>query len=72
VREARCEVPVTRVPFGLGIALAISVVATIYLGVLPNRVLQIAQHSAQDLLPQAPVPASNAAETPRPTAIPAQ
>jgi len=25
-------------------------VATLYLGILPNRVLQIAQHSAQDLL----------------------
>jgi NADH-quinone oxidoreductase subunit N len=52
MREARQQVPVSKVSFGLGTALAISVFATIYLGVLPNRVLQIAQHSAEDLLPQ--------------------
>lgn len=72
MREARSEVPVTRIPFGLGVALAISVVATIYLGVLPNRVLQIAQHSAQDLLPQASAAASNTAEMPRPALLPAR
>jgi NADH-quinone oxidoreductase subunit N len=52
MREARKQVPVSKVSFGLGTALAVSVFATIYLGVLPNRVLQIAQHSAEDLLPQ--------------------
>src|SRR6202008_2832238 len=52
MREARREVPVTPVPFGLGIALALSLIATIYLGILPNRVLQYAQQSAQNLLPQ--------------------
>jgi len=72
MREARAEVPVTHVSFGLATALAISVVVTIYLGIFPNRVLQIAQHSAQDLLPQAPEPPSNTAETPRPAPIPAQ
>jgi NADH-quinone oxidoreductase subunit N len=54
MRESRKVVPVSRVSFGLGTALAISIFATIYLGVLPNRVLQITQHSAQDLLPQPP------------------
>jgi NADH-quinone oxidoreductase subunit N len=54
MREARKEVPVSKVSFGLGTALAVTILATIYLGVLPNRVLQIAQHSAQDLLPQQP------------------
>jgi len=52
MREARRQVPVSKVSFGLGAALAVSVFATIYLGVLPNRVLQMAQHSAEDLLPQ--------------------
>ena len=72
MREARTEVPVARVPFGLATALAISVVATIYLGILPNRVLQIAQQSAKDLLPQAPAPASNTAGTPCPAPVTAQ
>jgi NADH-quinone oxidoreductase subunit N len=50
MRESRREVPVTPIPFGLGLALVISVLATLYLGVLPNRVLQYAQQSAQALL----------------------
>ena len=56
MRESRRPAPVTPVPFGLGAALAISIVATIYLGVLPNRVLQYARESAQTLL-TAPTPA---------------
>ena len=71
MREARTEVPVTRIPVGLATALAISVVATIYLGILPNRVLQIAQHSAEDLLPQNAGPSSSS-ENPHPASIPAQ
>jgi NADH-quinone oxidoreductase subunit N len=70
MREARTEVPVTRVPLGLGIALAISIIATIYLGILPNRVLQIAQHSAQDLLPQQAAGALNTAQNPHTAALP--
>ena len=54
MREARKEVPVTPIPWGLGFALALSLTATIYLGVLPNRVLQFAQKSAQDLQPATP------------------
>src|SRR5271169_2753489 len=52
MREARKQVPVAPIPFGLGLALTVSVLATLYLGMLPNRVLQYAQHSAQGLLPQ--------------------
>jgi NADH-quinone oxidoreductase subunit N len=52
MKEARKEVPVLPVSFGLGTALAISVLATLYLGILPNRMLQYAQHSAQNLQPQ--------------------
>jgi NADH-quinone oxidoreductase subunit N len=71
MREARKEVPVSKVSFGLGTALAVTIFATIYLGVLPNRVLRIAQHSAQDLLPQQPsmgsamVPVQHSALMPR-------
>src|SRR5437763_11780940 len=45
MREPRQEVPVTPVPAGLGFALALSLAATIYLGVLPNRVLEYASRS---------------------------
>ena len=67
MRESRKEVPIGRIPLGLGTALAVSVVVTLYLGILPNHVLQIAQHSAQDLLPQQ---SSSAAQIPRPTGVP--
>jgi NADH-quinone oxidoreductase subunit N len=50
MREARRPVPVTPVPFGLGAALACSILVTLYLGILPNRVLQYTQQSAQGLL----------------------
>jgi len=45
MREPRQEVPFTPVPAGLGFALALSLAATIYLGVLPNRVLEYASRS---------------------------
>ena len=50
MRNERVEAPVARIPAGLGIGLAISLIATIYLGVLPNRVLDYAIQSAQDLM----------------------
>ena len=56
MREPRKEVPVTRIPAALGLALAISVIATIYLGILPNRVLRYTLDSAQALI-QHPGPA---------------
>ncbi len=71
MRESRKEVPVTPIPFGLGLALGVSIVATLYLGILPNRVLQYAQQSAQELLPQQLRPISaNTAQTRLPLAIP--
>jgi NADH-quinone oxidoreductase subunit N len=48
MREGREEAPMTPIPFGLGAALAISVIATIYLGVLPGRVLDYAARTATD------------------------
>jgi NADH-quinone oxidoreductase subunit N len=68
MKESRKEVPVTRISLGLGTALAVSVVATLYLGLLPNRVLQIALHSAQDLAPQHS--SSATAEIPPAAALP--
>jgi NADH-quinone oxidoreductase subunit N len=46
MREPQREVPVARIPVGLGAALAISLFATIYLGVLPGRVLEYASRTA--------------------------
>jgi len=51
MREARTEVPVMKVPAGIAAALVITVAATIYLGVLPGRVLDYALHSADGLMP---------------------
>jgi len=50
MKEAREEAPLPRIPAGLGTALAISVAATIYLGVLPGRVLEYASQSVSQLL----------------------
>ena len=50
MREARTEVPVMKVPAGIAAALVITVAATIYLGVLPGRVLDYAIHSADGLM----------------------
>jgi NADH-quinone oxidoreductase subunit N len=72
MREARKEVAVAPVSISLGFALALCVFATIYLGILPNRVLQVAQHSAQVLMPQPAPAASTTAEIPRPVAVPKQ
>jgi len=52
MREGRKAVPVSRIPLGLGVALALAMGFTIYLGLLPDRVLQNAQESARELLAQ--------------------
>jgi NADH-quinone oxidoreductase subunit N len=50
MREPRDESLLPRVPLELRTALAISALATIYLGILPGRVLDYAARSAGDLL----------------------
>jgi NADH-quinone oxidoreductase subunit N len=50
MRDEGTEAPVARMPASLGSAVAISLIATIYLGVLPNRVLEKAVRAAQDLV----------------------
>jgi NADH-quinone oxidoreductase subunit N len=52
MREAREDIPVAPIPAGLGLALALSLAATIYLGVLPNRVLEYAGRSVNLLVHQ--------------------
>jgi len=53
MREPREEVPTsTPIPLSLGAALAISVFATIYLGILPGKVLEYAARSASGLMRQ--------------------
>jgi len=57
MRESRKTVPVSRVPFSLGMSLVACVAATIYLGLFPGRVLQYTQDSAQQVVqPSLPVP----------------
>jgi NADH-quinone oxidoreductase subunit N len=72
MKESRKEVPVTPISFSLGLALALSLIATLYLGLVPERVLQITQQSALQLLPQQSSGASNVAQTPAPVAAPQQ
>ncbi len=50
MREPQVDAPTTPIPMGLGAALAISLAATIYLGVLPGRVLDYASRSVGALL----------------------
>jgi NADH-quinone oxidoreductase subunit N len=49
MREPREEVPLTPIPTSLALALGLSLGVTIYLGILPNRVLEYAGRSV-DLL----------------------
>lgn len=50
MREPRGEVPVTPAPPATGLAIAVCVLATLYLGVFPGRVLDLATQSASQLL----------------------
>ena len=62
MRESRKEVPVTPVPFALGMAMALCMLATLYLGIFPGSVLQYAQDSAVHLV-------QHVVETPAPTPV---
>jgi formate hydrogenlyase subunit 3/multisubunit Na+/H+ antiporter MnhD subunit len=50
MREAREEAPRLPMPFPLGLSLALSLIATLYLGLLPGRVLDYAIQGARALL----------------------
>jgi NADH-quinone oxidoreductase subunit N len=70
MREPRKEVPVSPIPFGLGLSLAASMVATLYLGLFPNRILQYTQESARQLItlsdPSAPMAEAGLTSSERP------
>ncbi len=71
MREGRKSVPTSRIPFGLGVALAVSMGFTLYLGLLPDRILQKAQESARELLEQpTPSPAQPVPSEPSETLPP--
>ncbi len=61
MREPRGEVPMTRVPAAAAFAIAVCVVATLYLGVLPGRVLDYAVQSAHDLVSDTAAPLASSA-----------
>jgi len=50
MREAQQEISVAPTPLSLHVALAVSIVATLYLGILPGKVLEFASRSARELL----------------------
>jgi NADH-quinone oxidoreductase subunit N len=50
MRDARGDVPVLHVSPGVKLSLAISAVLTLYLGILPGRVLEYALQGAKDLV----------------------
>ena len=67
MREPRGDVPVTRIPAATGVAITVCVVLTLYLGVLPGRVLNFAARSTDRLITQqssasAPMPAVNSGQ----------
>jgi len=62
MHEPRKPVPVIPVPLAARLALAVCVIATLYLGIFPGRVLRYAQGSAQQLV-QHSVPSATVSET---------
>lgn len=64
MREGRQEIPATKIPLGLGTALVVSLAATVYLGVLPGRVLDYTLRSADQLVSPASAVASSHPATP--------
>ena len=50
MKEPREEAPVAPVSLSLGVGLAVSVLLTLYLGILPGRVLDYADEGAQQML----------------------
>jgi NADH-quinone oxidoreductase subunit N len=60
MREPRGEVPVAPVPAATGLAITVCVLLTLYLGVLPGRVLDYAAHSAHQLVIDTAAPSAAA------------
>ena len=64
MREPRGEVPVAPLSLAASLAIAVSVVATLVLGVLPGRVLDYATESAHQLTQDVTAPASASVSPP--------
>ena len=62
MREPRGEVPVTPVPVAAGLAIAMCVLATLWLGVVPGPVLDYAAQSAHQLLSDRAAPIVSSGE----------
>jgi NADH:ubiquinone oxidoreductase subunit 2 (subunit N) len=60
MREPRGEVPVVPVSATAGLAIAICVLATLYLGVVPGRALNYVADSARHLVAEPAVSATSA------------
>jgi len=56
MREPRGDVPVSTPPPAAVLAMTVCVLATLYLGVFPNRVLDFTGQSAQQLVAVSPAP----------------
>src|SRR5260370_40761134 len=56
MREPRGEVPVTPVPVAAGLAIAVCMLATLYLGGVPGPVLDYSAQGAHQLLSDRPAP----------------
>jgi len=54
MREPRGDVPVTTSPPAAVLAMSVCVLATLYLGVFPNRVLDFTTQSANQLIENSP------------------
>jgi NADH-quinone oxidoreductase subunit N len=61
MREPRADARVSPVPAATGLAIAVCVVATLFLGVLPGRVLDDAASSARQLVGDTAAPTAAAA-----------
>ncbi len=62
MRDPQEDIPLRPVSYPLGLAIGITLAATIYLGVLPNRVLRFVQESGKQLV-QREMPPTQATDT---------
>jgi NADH-quinone oxidoreductase subunit N len=61
MQEPRGDVRVAPVPAAIGLAIAVCVLATLFLGVLPGRVLDYAASSARQLVGDTTAPTASSA-----------
>ncbi len=69
MRESRTEVPVAPVPVAAALAISLCVVLTLYLGVVPDSVLDYAAQSAHYLVRDPLAPAASPTATPATTIV---